>query len=882
MERLVSFLLERRLLVVALAGVLAAAGGAAWWALPVDAFPDVTNIQVMVIARAEGLGATDVERRVTYPIEQQMGGLPRVTLVRSMSRAGLAQVVVVFEDGVDPWFARQVVFERLEHALEQLPPGVDAELGPLSTGLGEIFQYTVEGEGLSLMERRSIQDWLVAPRLRAVHGVTEVNSLGGEVEQVQVVVSPDRLLAHGLTLRQVEEAVARGNVSAGAGYILRGWEQMVIRGEGLYGSPSEILDVVLATGEAGTPVVVGDVADVTVAGPPVRQGAVTRDGEGETVGGMVIMLRGENSRAVVESVKGAVADLAASLPEGARLDVFYDRTELVRACLDTVTGALGQGAVLVVLVLALFLAEVRTAAVVVLSLPVTFLAVFLAMRGLGLTANLMTVGGLAFAVGMVVDASIVIAENVRRHLAAEATADRARVIARAVAEVARPVTFSILVIALVLLPLLGLEGLEGRMFGPLALALLLALVASLGVALVVVPPVADLLLARREPRDLAPVRALTSGYHRLLDAALGHPRATLAAAVVALLLAIALVPGMGTTFLPELDEGSIAINVVRLPNASVEGSVVVAGLLERRLLAFPEVATVVTKTGRPEIAEDPMGPEQSDVFVMLKPRREWTTGRSKAELVDAMAAQIAAVPGLRAAFSQPIALRVNELVSGVKTDLAVKVFGPNLEVLKTFADRAAVVLRGIDGARDVTVEQVTGMVEVVAELDRQAMARWGLAAEDVTSTMEAALAGRAVTRLIQGERRIDVVVRFPPEARHDLESLSRLLVPTPSGATVTLGRVARLRAVEGPMVIGRENGMRRVVVERQRARPRPRLLRRRGAPRPAPGSPPSCPPGAWVEYGGQFEQQQRAMRRLAVVVPVSLAAGDDAAHGGAR
>jgi len=475
MLRATSFLLAHRSAVLVIAAVVAAAGALAWRALPIDAFPDVTNIQVMVLARADGLSAVDIEQRVTYPIEQQMGGLPRVNLVRSLSRAGLSQVVVVFEDDVDAYFARQVVFERLEHARDQLPEGIDAELAPLSTGLGEIFQYTIEGEGVSLMERRSVQDWLIAPRLRTVPGVTEVNSFGGEVEQVQVVVAPDELLARGIGLREVEEAIARGNSNAGAGYLLRGWEQLVIRGEGLYRSAAEIEDVVLRTGVGGAPVTVRDVATVTVGGPPVRQGAVSRDGQGETVAGMVIMLRGENSRTVVGAVKRAARDLAASLPDGLSLNVFYDRTELIQACLRTVTTALLQGGLLVVLVLALFLAEARTSAVVVLSIPMTFLMTFIAMRAWGLSANLMTVGALAFAVGMVVDGTIVVAENVRRHVGEASEGDHLRVVAHAVAEVARPVGFSVLIIALVLAPLLTLHGLEGKMFVPLALTLLFAL-----------------------------------------------------------------------------------------------------------------------------------------------------------------------------------------------------------------------------------------------------------------------------------------------------------------------------------------------------------------------------------------------------------------------
>ena len=868
MTRLFERLLARRLTVLFVGALLVAAGVVAWYRLPIDAFPDVTNVQVMVLTTADGLSTTDVEQRITYPLEQQMGGLPKVVQVRSLSRAGLSQVVVVFEDEVDPWFARQVVFERLEGARESLPAGVEPEIGPLSTGLGEIFQYTLEGDGFSLMEKRSVQDWLVAPRLRTVPGVTEVNSFGGEVKQFQVVVRPESLVQYGLALRDVTQALERGNGNAGAGYVLRGWEQTYIRGVGLFSRLEDVEAVVLRSA-GGTPVLVRDVAEVRV-GPQPRQGSVTRDGRGETVAGMTIMLRGENSRTVVSAVRDAIAALGRSLPKGLRIDVFYDRTELIEACIATVSDALLQGAVLVVLVLFLFLAELRTALVVVLSLPVTFLLTFIVMREWGLSSNLMSLGGLAFSVGMVVDASIVVAENVRRRLAGSPDRPaRRRLVAEAMAEVARPVTFSILVVALVIVPLLTLQGLEGKMFAPLALTLLFSLLVSIVVAMVFVPPLCDLVLSQEPEREFAPVRRFRLAYERLLVKALDRPRTTHGIAIAVLLASLLLVPFMGTDFLPPLDEGSIAINVVRLPNASLEGSTSVAGMLEKRLLSFPEVATVVSKTGRAEISEDPMGPEQTDIFVMLKPRREWTAGRTKAELVEAMSRELGRVPGLRSTFSQPIALRVNELISGVKGDLAVKVFGPDLATLKGLADRAAAALSGLPSARDVKVEQVTGMSEVEVRLDRDAMARRGLNVADVNDLLEAAYAGRVVTHVVEGERRIAVAVRFPDEARKDVPALEGLLVPAPDGSRVPLGQIAKVVHVEGPMQVSREKGMRRVVVE---ANVRGSDLGRFAADAREALGPleASLPPGYFLELGGQFENQRRALRQLAVVPMVLL------------
>jgi len=859
----------RRRFAVLFVGCLVVAGGlVAWTRLPVDAFPDVTNIQVMVLSKAAGLSAIDVEQRVTYPIEQQMGGLPKVSLVRSISRAGLSQVVVVFKDAVDPYFARQIVFERLQGALDLLPSGVEPELAPLSTGLGEIFQYTLEGEGFTPMEKRTIQSWLIAPRLRTVPGVTEVNSFGGEVKQYQVVVHPDRLLSYGLTLREVTEALERSNANAGAGLILKGWEQMYIRGVGLFASIADIENVALKA-QDGTPVFVRDLADVTI-GPQLRQGAVTRDGHGETVAGMAIMLRGENSKTVVSAVQDAIARIQQGLPKGLSIEVFYDRTALIEACIATVRDALLQGGILVIIVLFLFLAEFRTAAIVVLSLPITFLFTFLIMGATGLSSNLMSLGGLAFSVGMVVDASIVVAENVRRHLAEHRDpGGRGRVVVEAMAEVARPVTFSVLIIALVLLPLLTLQGLEGKMFAPLALTLLFSLLTSIVVALLFVPTLAHLVLKQEPEREFSLVRKLHQGYDRLLRSALRRPKTTYGIALVVLAASASLIPFMGTDFMPPLDEGSIAVNVVRLPNASLEGSVEVAGMIEKRLLKFPEVATVVTKSGRAEISEDPMGPEQSDVFIMLKPKKQWKTGRNKTELVEAISAELATIPGLRGAFSQPIALRVNELISGVKSDLAIKLFGPDLTVLKGIADKAAAALSGIEGARDVKVEQVSGMAEVEVRLDRTAMARYALAVGDVNDLLEAAFAGKAVTSFVEGERRFDVVVRFPEGARQDVSALEQLLVPTPAGQRVPLAQIASVKVVEGPMQISRENGMRRVVVEanvRGRdlggfvAEVQERLAGLAG----------ELPAGSFVEYGGQFENQQRAMRQLAIVVPIVL------------
>ena len=868
MRRFVEGILEHRILVILAVVVLAGLGVAAWRNLPVDAFPDVTNVQVMVLSKAPGLAAVDVEQRVSFPIEQQMRGLPKVKQVRSLSRAGLSQVVVVFDDDAETYWTRQVVFERLMEVRDHLPPGVEPELGPISTGLGEIFQYTLESDTLSLTELRTLQDWVVAPRLKPVRGVAEINSFGGFVKQYQVLVHPDRLVKYGLTMADVVAVVERNNANVGGGVLVRDWEQVYLRGVGLLKDVPDIERIVLKAHE-GAPVFLRDVADVVIGAEP-RQGAVTRDGKGEVVAGMVIMRKGENSRDVVERTKEAIARVQGSLPEEVRLSVFYDRTGLIQACIRTVMDALLEGGLLVILVLFLFLAELRTALIALFSLPFTFLVTFILMERAGISSNLMSLGGLAFSVGMVVDASIVVVENIRRHLAHRTDPGaRRRIVADAYVEVARPVAFSVVIIGIILVPLFSLQGVEGKMFHPLASAMLIALIVSLLVALTIVPVLADWALKQIPEREFGFIRRFHGGYLRLLDRAVRHPRITVGVAVAALLAAGAMTPLIGTEFMPPLDEGSIAINVVRLPNASLEGTTRVSEFIEKRLLRFPEVATVVSKSGRAEISEDPMGPEQTDVFVMLKPRREWGTGRDKAELVAAIQQDLGQIPGLRMSFSQPIALRVNELISGVKSDLAVKVFGDDLEVLRHEADRVATVLGGIEGAEDVKVEQVSGMDQVDVEIDREAAARYGIHVADVNEAIEIGFGGRTATTLIEGQRRFQVVVRLPEADRRWVGEVERLLIPAAGGARVPLGQIAKVRLVQAPAQIGRENGIRRIVVE---ANIRGRDLggfveeaRARLADIQA-----SLPPGSFLEFGGQFENQQRAMRQLAIVVPVAL------------
>jgi cobalt-zinc-cadmium resistance protein CzcA len=872
LDKFINIVLHQRLLVLLAAVAVLFGGIFAWKSLPVDAFPDVTNVQVMVLTEAPGLAPLDVEQQITTPIELSLQGLPGVTQVRSLSKAALSQVIIVLEDGADIYFARQQVFQRLQAARKQLPAWAEPEMGPISTGLGEIYQYTLESDTHSPMELRTFQDWYIAPQLRTIPGVNEVNSFGGYVKQYQVLVDQNRLFKYGITLPDVLEAIERNNANAGGNFLVRDWEQSYVRSIGLIASLADLEGIVLRARD-GTPVCLRDVAEIRI-GPETRRGAVTRDGRGEAVAGMVIMLKDQNSKLVVDAVKKYIPKIQAGLPKGVRINAFYDRTALIQACIQTVSRALFEEGLFVILVLFVFLANARATVIVALSLPFTAFLTFILMRAFGITANLMSLGGLAVALGTVVDGSIVACENIARHLAGRSErtgVTRTRVVYEAVREVARPILFAILIIVISKLPLFALEQMEGKLFRPLALTMVFAMASSLVVALTVIPVVASgFLRGAREEREPLAMRLAKRLYLPVLRGALRYPKSVLALALALLAGTLLLVPHVGTEFLPQLDEGAIAINVVRLPSASLEGSVAVGTEIERRIRAsFPEVRTVVTKTGRAEISEDPMGPEQNDVVIMLHPRAEWKSGRTKPQLVAAIQEELAAIPGVRLSFSQPIALRVNELISGIKSDLAVKFFGADLDALRENANRAAVVMQGIRGAEDVKVEQVSGFPQVEIVVDRKAIARHKINIADINDIVETAVGGKVASTVIEGQMRFAVLVRFPPELRRGIAELERILVPVPGGARVPLGELARIREVEAPAQISRENGMRRVVVECNiRGRDMGSFVEEvRAQIRPIVAT---LPEGSVVDFGGQFENQQRAMQRLAIVVPLSI------------
>ena len=875
-DRVIEAALRRRALV--LAGVVLLVGLGVWSLLriPIDAFPDVTNIQVEVLSTVPGMSPPEVERFVTYPVETAMRGLPRLDQVRSVSKAGLSVVTVVFEDGVDVYFARQLVLERLIEARERVPEGTEIVMGPISTAMGEVYQYTLAGErpaGMDemtwLTEVRTVQDWVLAPLLKSIPGVSEINSFGGAIKQYQVVVDPDRLHAYDLTLADVGAALRRNNLNVGGNVLEHGEQQYLVRGVGLLQTVEDIGAVVLKA-DAGTPVLVRDVARVRT-GQAVRQGGAVKDGEGEVVGGVVMMLRGANGRDVVRAVERRVAEINGSgvLPLGLRLEPYYKRSDIIDRAIHTVTEALLIGSVLVVLVLYLFLRSFRGALIVLLALPLSMLFTFVTMRIVGLSANLMSLGGLAISIGMIIDATIIQVENVQRHLSeAGAAARKLPVVLKSVLEVRKPSIFGELIIALTFIPIIALQGIEGKMFLPLAFTHVIALFASLLLSLAAIPAFCHFVLKPHPDKRSFLVEGAQKAYLPVLRWSLRHSAPVIAVAVALLVGAVLLVPRLGTEFMPVMDEGALDTDIQFLPGISLDESLALSRKVEARLMEFPELVTIVGKTGQTGIALEARGVEKTGYVGVLKPRGEWTSARTREELTGRMREAMETFPGMAFSFSQPIACRIDELVAGTRAQLIVKLFGEDLEVLKDRAAAIAQVLGRVRGATDVTVESVAGQPYITVRPDRARIARLGLNVEDVQSVVEAAVGGKTVTELYEGDRYFDLQLRYPEERRNSPETIGAILVRTPGGARVPLSDVAEITMAEGPSQISREAGQRRIGVECNiSGRDLGGFVAeaRRAIGREVP-----LPPGYFLDYGGQFENQQRAMRRLAIILPATI------------
>ena len=866
-DRLIGAALRYRVAVIAATLLLIAGGTWALARISFDAFPDLTPNQVQVITVAPGLSPNEVENLVSYPMETAMMGLPRTHGVRSISKAGISVVTVSYDDDVDMYFARAQVTQRMQDAAGSLPSGYQPALGPPATPMGEVFQYLVESNSMSQMELKTLQEYTIKPLLRTIPGVADVNSWGGMVQQYHVHADPMKLSGYGLSLGDIEGALERNNGNFGAGYIEDKGERFTVRGLGMLRSSEDIGNVVVSTRSGGTPIYIRDVASVEV-GPMPREGAVSRDARGETLSGMIVMLKGANGREVVNSVEARLREIQPLLPAGVTIRAFYNQGDVVDRTTATVFRNLLEGALLVILLLFLFLRNVRASLITASVIPLSMLFAFLMMKRFGVSANLMSLGALDF--GLLVDAAVVMIENMVRRLAHSGKIDenqRRALIRQAAFEVGRPVVFGICIIIAVYLPIFALQGLEGRMFTPMAFTVCIAVLGSLMLALTYVPMVASYVLKNVEEKPARWLEWVRRRHSWILGYALSNRRIVVGASAALLVLALGSIPFLGSEFMPKLDEGSMLIETRRLPSTSLPQGMEIAKEIEKTLLRFPEIRGIVTKVGRPELATETMGLYAGDVYVLLKPRREWKA-RSNEELVEKMDSALSQIPGIDYNFTAPMAMRLDEAISGVRTELGIKVFGDSLPVLQQKAAEVSSVVERIRGAADVSVDVSAGAMQVEVDLDRAAMARYGLSVADVREAVQAGVGGTTATEIIDGRKRFPVVVRLSEEFRSTPEAIGRLLVNIPSGGTVPLLDVARVTIVEGPELINHENGERMVVVQ---SNVRGRDLGGFASEvRRAVGEKVKLPPGYFITYGGQFENQERAMKRLALIVPLVL------------
>jgi cobalt-zinc-cadmium resistance protein CzcA len=875
------FSVERRFLTLSLILVLVGVGVWSFQRLPIDAVPDITNVQVQINTEAPGYSPLEAEQRITFPVETALYGLPNLSYTRSLSRYGLSQVTVVFEEGTDIYFARNLINERLGAIKSALPPGLEPEMGPIATGLGEIFMYTVEalpgaaqadGSPLDATALREIQDWIIKPQLAQVPGVIEVNTIGGYDKQYHVTPSPQRLLEFGITVDELVSALRANNTNRGAGYIERNGQQLLVRSPGQLATIGDIEQVVIANRD-GVPVRVADVAEVAI-GKELRTGAATRDGK-ETVMGTAMMLVGENSRAVAQAVAEKLEAIQPSLPDGVKVEAVYDRTALVDKAIATVEKNLLEGALLVIVVLFLLLGNLRAALITAAVIPLSMLATITGMVRSGVSANLMSLGALDF--GLIVDGAVIIVENCIRRLSQAqhqgqlALKERLQLVFEATNEVIRPSLFGVAIITVVYLPIFALTGVEGKMFHPMAATVVMALLAAMVLSLTVVPAAVAVFMGGKISEKESPViSGAKSLYRPALRVAMRFRWLVLGGATTLVAVCLWLATTLGSEFIPQLDEGDIALHALRIPGTGLEQSIEMQSQLEERLKAFGEVDKVFAKIGTPEVATDPMPPSVADNFVILKPRSQWPNpDKTKDELVAEMAAAVEMLPGNKYEFTQPIEMRFNELISGVRADLGIKVFGDDLDQLLASANDVLEVVESMEGAADARVEQVTGLPMLSVHPKRMALSRYGLTVDDLQDLVAAGVGGENAGLIYEGDRRFQLVVRLPEDIRRDVDSLADLPVPLPDGGYVPLSEVAELELAPAPNQISRENGKRRVVVT---ANVRDRDLGgfvEEAQARIADDV--DLPAGYWLDYGGTFEQLQSASQRLAIVVPVTLA-----------
>jgi cobalt-zinc-cadmium resistance protein CzcA len=877
-DALVRAAITQRLVVVVLALTLLAFGLNAARRLSVDAFPDVTNVQVQIATEAPGRSPEEVERFVTAPVEVAMTGLPALAEMRSLNKPGLSLITLVFSETTDVYFARQLVMERLIEIGGRLPVGVTPVLGPVSTALGEVYQYTLErpDDGrraltkAELTERRIAQDWVVRPLLRSIPGVAEINSTGGYVRQYQVLVEPDRLRYYKVSIQDVYQALARNNANSGGGVLPQRAEQYLVRGIGLVKDLEDIRNIVLKE-VGGTPVFIRDVAEVAF-GEEARAGAMVKDGYTEAAGGVVMMIRAGNAKEITGRVKARVSEIneRGMLPGGLKIVPYYDRSELVDAALWTVIKVLLEGVFFVVVVLVLFLGDWRSSLIVVATLVLTPLATFAVMNRYGISANLMSLGGLAIAIGLMVDGSVVVIENAFAKLGEERGGSRPRIVFEAVKEVATPVIFGVGIIILVFLPLMTLKGMEGKMFAPLAYTIAIALAISLVLSLTLTPALASYMLKGGAEHDTWLIARLKRPYLALLALALANEKKTIAGAVALFAGTLALLPFLGTAFIPEMKEGSISPSIDRVANISLDESIKMEMEAMRRVLEVPGVKGVVSRLGRGESPADPAGPNEADPIVSLKPRDQWPKGWDQDDIAAGISDKLKTLPGVQLVMAQPISDRVDEMVTGVRSDVAVKLFGDDLQALRVKADEIARVAGTVRGVRDMRVERIGGQQYLTVTIDRRAIARQGLNVSDVQDVIEMAVGGKVASDIYEGERRFQALVRLPERLRDSIDEIRAITLTAGSGAQVQLDSLAKIEVVDGPAQISRELAKRRIVVGinvkgRDLGGFVAELQKKVGAEV-------ALPEGYYLEWGGQFQNLERALGHLAVIVPVTVGA----------
>lgn len=866
---IIHFSVRQKFVALALVVLMAVGGVSALLKIPINSLPDVTPVQVLVITKAGRYSPYDVEKLVSYPIETTMNGLPNIKEVRSISQFGLSAVTVEFEEGTDIYFARQMVSQRLQSIRGELPQGVSSpKLGPISTAMGEIYQYVVKSDNHSLTELREIQDWLIAPQLKTIKGVTEINSFGGFVKQYDVIIQPGKLRNYSIGLRDVISAIENNNSVAGGNYLEHNREQYIVRGFGQISKKEDIQNIIVARIN-NKPIFIRDIAQVEL-GKQIRQGGVTKDGKGEVVTGIVMMLRGGNGRKVISNIEERIASVNKSLPEGVQIEKFYDQSDLIGRTTSTISTNLIEGGFLVIAVLLLLLGEITGALIVAMVIPLSMLFAFIGMQNFGLAANLMSLGAIDF--GMVVDGSVVMVENIvsRRQKRPKEDKDIDDTVEKAAKQVVRPIFFGVLIILMVYVPIMTFSGMEGILYRPMAITVAAAVFGSLLLALVYVPAISSLVFRKGvKTRKNRIIEWLRPRYKAFLDNNLERRTVILTTAIAIFALSMVVMSRLGTEFLPELDEGSILVEQVRMPSVTLEESMENANWLAGQLRSnIPEIKTVVPKTGRSDLANDWMGVHQTDVWVLLKPRDQWRDGMTKQKIAEEIEPYLKTEPGLAYNFTQPIAMRVDELTSGVKSDLAVKIFGEDLEVLSRVGNELSRVISGLEGTDNHYVEQPIGQPYLTIEADREATASFGLNVNDVQKVIEAGIGGQSAGQVFEGQRRFDIMVRYPENLRDKFEKIMEVPVQLPNGDFIPLKRVTNIVAQEGPREIQRENGWRRLIVginiedidmgsyveKLQNAIDRKVNI----------------PAGYFLEYGGTFENQQRAMNHLLLVVPLSL------------